>query len=61
MLGTGLCDRCWELEQRIQADPELALRILKTISPLTTSVDQIAREILEHGIDEGFIDDRPEA
>jgi hypothetical protein len=28
MLGTQLCDRCHELETRIQRDPELALKIL---------------------------------
>lgn len=28
MLGTKLCDRCWELETRIRNDPELALKIL---------------------------------
>lgn len=28
MLGTKLCDRCYELETRIQRDPELALKIL---------------------------------
>jgi hypothetical protein len=28
MTGTQLCDRCWELEKRIKADPELARRIL---------------------------------
>jgi len=28
MTGTKRCDRCWELEKRIEADPELAKRIL---------------------------------
>lgn len=28
MLNTRLCDRCWELESRIQSDPELARKIL---------------------------------
>lgn len=28
MLGTRRCDRCWELERRIEADPELARKIL---------------------------------
>ena len=28
MLGTKLCDRCWELETRINRDPDLAERIL---------------------------------
>lgn len=30
-LGTELCNRCWELEHRIHADPELARRILEKI------------------------------
>jgi hypothetical protein len=29
MLGTKLCDRCWELETRIQSDMELAEKILR--------------------------------
>ena len=29
-LGTKRCDRCWELETRIKADPTLAARILGT-------------------------------
>ena len=28
MTGTKRCDRCWELETRIQSAPELARRIL---------------------------------
>lgn len=28
MTGTRLCDRCWELERRIFADPVLAKKIL---------------------------------
>ena len=28
MRGTKLCDRCWELKNRIRAAPELARRIL---------------------------------
>ena len=39
MLGTKLCDRCWELERRIHADPELARHILaerdRTIAEVT--------------------------
>ena len=39
MLGTKLCDRCWELESRIHMDPEIAVKILKKlgleIEPLT--------------------------
>lgn len=29
--GTKRCDRCWELESRIQGDPELAAKILEDI------------------------------
>jgi len=32
MLGTKRCDRCWELESRINADPELALKILTELN-----------------------------
>lgn len=28
MLGTKLCDRCWELKRRVEADPHLARRVL---------------------------------
>jgi hypothetical protein len=28
MLGTKRCDRCWELETRIESDPALARKIL---------------------------------
>lgn len=31
MLGTKLCDRCWELETRIHYDPELATQIISKI------------------------------
>ena len=31
MLGTKLCDRCWELKTRIEADPELAQKILDSL------------------------------
>lgn len=31
MLGTKLCHRCWELEHRIEADPQLARKILRRI------------------------------
>jgi len=30
--GTKRCDRCWELERRIIADPELAKKILLQIN-----------------------------
>ena len=32
MLGTSLCDRCWELSRRMQDDPELAAKILAEIN-----------------------------
>lgn len=28
MLGTKRCDRCWELERRMRADPDLVQKIL---------------------------------
>jgi hypothetical protein len=31
MLGTKLCDRCWELESRIIANPELAKKIIASL------------------------------
>lgn len=31
MLGTKLCDRCWELQSRIKSDPELARAILEEV------------------------------
>lgn len=31
MLGTKLCDRCWELETRIRRDMELAEKILNRL------------------------------
>jgi hypothetical protein len=30
-IGTKRCDRCWELERRIEVDPKLAARILELI------------------------------
>jgi hypothetical protein len=31
MLGTKLCDGCWELETRIKDDPKIARKILDTV------------------------------
>ena len=31
MTGTKRCDRCWELETRIKADPEIARQILESL------------------------------
>lgn len=30
-LGTRRCDRCWELEHRIERDPDLAREILERV------------------------------
>jgi hypothetical protein len=35
MLSTKRCDRCWELEHRIEQDPELALKILARLGHST--------------------------
>jgi hypothetical protein len=32
MLGTKRCDRCWELEGRIESDPDLARQILARVA-----------------------------
>lgn len=32
MLGTKLCDPCWELSRRIEAAPDLALEILTKLN-----------------------------
>ena len=32
MLGTKLCNRCWELETRITMNPELARKILESLN-----------------------------
>lgn len=32
MMGTKLCDRCWEIKSRIKSDPELALQILTELN-----------------------------
>lgn len=31
MLGTRMCDLCWELDRRIRHDPELAQRMLESL------------------------------
>ena len=31
MLGTKLCDRCWELETRIEMAPDIAKRIIAAL------------------------------
>jgi hypothetical protein len=46
MLGTKLCDRCWELESRIKHDPELARKILKAFDE-TSVVDRMKEDCVE--------------
>lgn len=46
--GTQLCDRCWELDNRIRMDPEIARRLLaehdaKTGQPTTRPPMEIQR------------------
>jgi hypothetical protein len=36
MTGTKRCDRCWELERRIMADPDLAEKIIHRSKPRCT-------------------------
>lgn len=31
MLGTKLCDHCWELERRVQQAPKIAARVLRRV------------------------------
>lgn len=31
MLGTKMCDGCWELDRRIRMNPEIAVKIMKEI------------------------------
>lgn len=47
-LGTKLCDRCWELETRIQADPLIALKIIHKREVIT----QIS---MAQGHESGFV------
>lgn len=35
MTATKRCDRCWELERRIQADPLIAIKILRKRETIT--------------------------
>jgi hypothetical protein len=37
MRGTRLCDRCWELDSRVRADPEIAMYILTELGYLDTN------------------------
>lgn len=35
MTGTRQCDSCWELSSRIERDPDMAMRILQIVRPVT--------------------------
>jgi hypothetical protein len=48
MESTKLCDRCWELEKRIHANPEVARKILDALRPITV---QYLRERYEAEIE----------
>ena len=39
MLGTEMCDGCWELDRRIGVNPELARRILAAAQPSIEFLD----------------------
>ncbi len=47
MTATRRCDRCWELEHRIKADPELAQKILDQLIgwPFPPTAQTFPREI----------------
>lgn len=44
--GTQLCQRCWELEHRIQSDPELAIRIISETLASRTEFLNVERNLL---------------
>jgi len=44
--GTKLCSRCWELEHRIQADVELAIRIVTETLASKTNYLTTERDLL---------------
>lgn len=39
MTGTQRCDRCWELENRVQANPELARQVLRRLDPILVCLE----------------------
>lgn len=43
MLGTKMCDRCWELEHRIRQDFTLAEKIMNSIRSTRKLSDLIVR------------------
>ena len=48
MTGTRRCDRCWELERRIHANPDLARSILG-IAPIEAVVAAARKDLAENG------------
>lgn len=46
MLGTKLCNSCWELENRVLSNPELARRILDPM-PIGEAIKRLAKTLLE--------------
>ncbi len=44
MLATKRCDRCWELESRIQSDPELARKILLAMDGPIKNLVEVCKE-----------------
>ena len=61
-LGTKRCNRCWELEHRIHADPEPARQILAKydeagmeIKRLQESVREARREVFARIREKGFV------
>lgn len=47
MLGTKLCDPCWELDRRIRADPAIAAKVLAGVS-LRAALEELAKEYGSH-------------
>lgn len=50
MLGTELCDRCWELEGRIKRDSEIALRIMNADGGRTTELRKALEDLLANHV-----------
>lgn len=44
---TRRCNRCWELERRLEADPELALRLLLKDKTLAEARELVERSMIE--------------
>jgi len=51
MLGTKMCDGCWELETRIQSQPDLARRILDDLES-ESQVTELMTEVSQEWLDE---------